>query len=85
MKPAFEKIQLNKQVVLIIRKDSSSFAQFEREISGTVVTINDNKTSDTASQPTDKTQAWVLRDETGEIFIVPYIDIESAGYIFPAA
>jgi hypothetical protein len=92
MKPGFDQIQLNRQVVLVLKERTESFSHADNELSGTILTINRieqeeesiaiHHDSDTIIQHQKKKEIWVLRDDIGEIFLIPYQDIESVQYIF---
>jgi hypothetical protein len=91
MKPGFDQIQLNRQVVLVLKERTESPSYSDNELSGTILTINKieqeeesipvHQDSDTIIRHQKTKQVWVLRDDIGEIFLVPYNDIESVQYI----
>jgi hypothetical protein len=89
MKPEFDKIQLNRQVLLIMKEKTGSLVNFNSELSGTILTVNkidqeeesEFNDSGTIIQGQKTKQVWVLRDDIGEVFLVPYNEIESVQYI----
>jgi hypothetical protein len=85
MKPEFEEIKLNEQVILTIKKDSSSYIRFENEVSGTILTINHLPKKADPIPSSETIEVLVFRDDIGEIFLIPYQDIETVGYIISAA
>jgi hypothetical protein len=91
MKPEFDKIGLNRQVLLVFREGTRSFSRFENELSGTVLTTHTATkiyehacvypTHDDILIKQSRMTEWIVRDDVGEIFVVPYEDIESIQYL----
>jgi hypothetical protein len=90
MKPGFDQIQLNRHVVLVLKERTESPSYSDNELSGTILTINKieqeeesmsiHHDSDTIIQNQKKKEVWILRDDIGEIFLIPYEDIDSVSY-----